>query len=70
MKVIRYQEQEKKQNPHQVDVRQLYGSEHAQIMHITLLPGEGINAHSAPVDVIFIVLEGNPIIKIGDEKIG
>lgn len=67
MKVVRYQDQDGQQNPHGVDVRKLYDKESAQVMHITLLPGEGLKPHKTPVDVFFIVLEGTPTITIGEE---
>jgi quercetin dioxygenase-like cupin family protein len=68
MKVIRYQDQEKNPNPHGVDVRKLYDKESAQVMHITLEPGEGLKPHKTPVDVFFVVLEGTPVIQVGDEE--
>ena len=55
-------------NPHGVKVSKLYATEHAQVMHITLNPGESIKKHITPVDVFFYVLEGTGIIEIGDEK--
>lgn len=58
---------EKKENPYQVDVRPLYNYASAQIMHITLQPGEGLKPHKTPVDVAFYVLEGTPTIRVGDE---
>jgi quercetin dioxygenase-like cupin family protein len=68
MKVIRFQDQEEHQNPHGVDVRKLYDKESAQVMHITLQPGEGLKPHKTPVDVFFVVLEGTPIVTIGEEE--
>ncbi|MDP2335050.1 MAG: cupin domain-containing protein [Bacteroidota bacterium] len=68
MKVVRYQDQERHQNPHGVDVRKLYDKESAQVMHITLQPGEGLKPHKTPVDVFFVVLEGTPTITIGEEE--
>lgn len=56
-----------KENPHKVDVRKLYDSEHAQMMHITLQAGESLKPHKTPVDAIFYVLEGTPSIHIADE---
>lgn len=41
------------QNPHGVEVRKLYDTEHAQAMHITLQPGERLRRHVTPVDVFF-----------------
>lgn len=57
-----------KENPHGVDVRVMYDVPSAQIMHLTLKPGESLKPHKTPVDVVFYVLEGEPTIHIGDEK--
>lgn len=55
-------------NPHGVDARMIYTHEHAQVVHITLRPGESLKRHITPVDVFFYVLEGEGVIEIGDEK--
>ena len=68
MRIVKYQEQEINPNPHGVDVRKLYDKESAQVMHITLQPGEGLKPHKTPVDVFFVVLEGTPTIVIGEEE--
>jgi quercetin dioxygenase-like cupin family protein len=68
MKVTRYQDQEKHPNPHGVDVRKMYDKESAQVSHITLNPGEGLKPHKTPVDVFFVVLEGTPVVQVGDEE--
>lgn len=68
MKVTKYQDEEKHPNPHGVDVRKLYDKESAQVSHITLLPGEGLKPHKTPVDVFFVVLEGTPVIQVGEEE--
>lgn len=60
----KYTSEEIKDNPHKVDVRQLYSAESAQVMHITLKPGESLKPHITPVDVVFYVLEGTPTIHI------
>lgn len=57
-----------KENPHKVDVRPLYNEASAQIMHITLQPGESLKPHKTPVDVAFYILEGEPTIHIGEES--
>jgi mannose-6-phosphate isomerase-like protein (cupin superfamily) len=57
------------ENPHDVDVRQLYNHDNAQAMHITLQPGQSLKPHITPVDVFFFVLEGTPDIQVGDEII-
>ncbi|MBN1785666.1 MAG: cupin domain-containing protein [Candidatus Methanofastidiosa archaeon] len=53
--------------PHNVDVRKLFESEHVQIVHIKLEPGEGLKKHITPVDVSFYVLEGEGTVQIGEE---
>jgi len=53
-----YLTEEVKENPHMVDVRKLYDKESAQIMHMTLKPGQSLKPHKTPVDVVFYILEG------------
>ncbi|MBT8508334.1 cupin [Methanomicrobiaceae archaeon CYW5] len=55
-------------NPHGVDARKIYDTEHAVGVHITLQPGESLKLHKTPVDVFFYVLEGCGIVRIGDEE--
>jgi mannose-6-phosphate isomerase-like protein (cupin superfamily) len=52
-----------------VEVCKLYDQPHAQVMHITLQPGESLRKHITPVDVFFYVLEGTGIVEIGEEKL-
>ena len=68
MKTTKVCDAQRVDNPHGVDVRKLYDSEHAQTMHITLKPGESLKRHSTPVDVFFYVLEGEGVVEIGDEE--
>ncbi len=56
------------ENPHNVDVRKLHGSESTDVVVITLQPGETLKKHVTPVDVLFYVLEGEGLIVIGDEQ--
>lgn len=62
-----YKTETAKENPHKVDVRQLYNEESAQVMHITLQAGETLKAHITPVNVVFYILEGSPTVRVGDE---
>lgn len=64
-----YKEAPKKDNPHKVDVCALYNHDNAQVMHMTLKPGESLKPHATPVDVFFYVLEGKPTILVGEESI-
>ena len=68
MKVTSYKEAPIVQTPHGVKVCKLYDSADAQVMHITLEPGESLKKHVTPVDVFFYVLEGTGVVEIGDEK--
>lgn len=54
-------------NPHGVDVRRVYESEHALSSIITLKPGEKLIRHITPVDVFFYVISGTGLVEIGDE---
>ena len=67
MKVIEMKSSPEKPNPHNVSVRMLYDTEHAQAVHIELKPGEALKKHVTPVDVFFYVLEGKGVVEIGDE---
>ncbi len=67
MKTISIHQSEPKQNPHGVEVKELYRQPDAQVMHVSLQPGEALKPHKTPVDVFFYVLEGNPTIYIGEE---
>lgn len=55
-------------NPHGVDARKVYDTEHAVMVHITLQPGESLKKHITPVDVAFYVLEGTGVVEIGEER--
>ena len=68
MKILPVTEAPESPNPHGVAVRKLYDTEHAQVMHITLQPGEALKRHITPVDVFFYALEGEGVVEIGDER--
>lgn len=68
MKTTKVTDAQSVQTPHGVNVRKLYDTEHAQVMHITLKPGESLKRHITPVDVFFYVLEGDGVVEIGDEE--
>lgn len=69
MIITKYKERDLKETPHKVDVRQLYDKDSAQVMHMTLKPGESLKPHKTPVDVFFYVLEGLPTVLVGEESI-
>ncbi|MDQ0289719.1 cupin domain-containing protein [Oligosphaera ethanolica] len=68
MKIVHAKKVPSVENPHKVQVGKLYDTEHAQVMHITLEPGQSLKRHITPVDVFFYVLEGTGIVEIGDVK--
>jgi mannose-6-phosphate isomerase-like protein (cupin superfamily) len=69
MKIVNVKDAKIKETPHKVDVRPLYNYENAQVMHITLQPGESLKPHLTPVDVFFYILEGSPHVMVGEENI-
>ena len=69
MDILRVSEQPVAENPHGIDVRRVYDSEHALSSHLTLKPGEQLIRHITPVDVFFYVLEGTGIVEVGDEEL-
>lgn len=69
MKTKNYKDAARVNNPHGVDARKLYESEHVQVVQIYLKAGENLIKHAAAVDVFFFVLEGEGIVEIGDEKL-
>ncbi len=68
MEFRNYKTEPIKENPHSVDVRRIYNDSSAQIMHLTLKPGEALKAHKTPVDVAFYVLEGTPTVHVGEDS--
>jgi quercetin dioxygenase-like cupin family protein len=68
MKIVEVKNVQSKPNPHGVDARSISDTESAQVVHITLQPGESLKKHITPVDVIFYVLEGQGVVEIGEER--
>ena len=68
MEVTKVSETESKKNPHGVDARPIYAHENAQVIVLTLQPGQSLKRHITPVDVFFYVLEGKGVVEVGDEK--
>lgn len=68
MEITKVSETESKKNPHGVDARPIYAHENAQVIVLTLQPGEALKRHITPVDVFFYVLEGKGKVEVGDEK--
>lgn len=69
MNFTKYTSLKPKENPHGVDVREIYNHEDAQIVHMILEPGQALKPHSTMVDVFMYILEGVSVIYIADEII-
>jgi len=67
MIILKVADAEADENVHGVDARLLYNTEHGQLVHLTLKPGEELRRHITPVDVFFYVLEGTGIVGRGRE---
>jgi quercetin dioxygenase-like cupin family protein len=68
MEITKVNETAISKNPHGVDARPIYAHENAQVIVLTLKPGESLRRHITPVDVFFYVLEGTGIVEVGEEK--
>ncbi|MFW6110911.1 MAG: cupin domain-containing protein [Thermoproteota archaeon] len=68
LEVTKLSEADSVENPHGVDARPIYSHKHAQVIVLTLQPGESLRRHITPVDVFFYVLEGRGIVEVGEEK--
>lgn len=68
MRIIKWEDAEISPNPHKVDARKIYDTKNAQVVVITLEPGERLKRHITSVDVVFYILEGEGRVEIGDEK--
>jgi len=54
--------------PFALNGRKMYSSPTAEIVHLTLKPGETVDRHSNPFDVVFYMLEGEATIEIDGVK--
>ena len=68
MKITRIENTTAFQNVHSVEAKQIYDTENATVIHMSLQPGQSLKKHVTPVDVFFYILEGKGIVEIGDEK--
>ena len=69
MEVRNYRNSDTVKNPHGIQSSKMYDKDHGVIMHLLLKAGQQLKPHITPVDVAFYVLEGNPTIEVGEEKI-
>lgn len=69
MNIVDVKNAPKMKHPFKIDTAKIYDTEHAVVIHMTLKAGENLKPHITPVDVFFYVLEGEPTIEIGEEKV-
>lgn len=56
------------ENPHAVESKRIYDTENAEVIHMSLRPGQSLKRHTTPVDVFFYILEGRGTVEVGDER--
>ncbi|MEI6090099.1 MAG: cupin domain-containing protein [bacterium] len=56
------------QVPFKLDGRVMFTSKENELIHLTLLPGEQLDLHSNPFDVVFFTLSGEGVLDIEGEK--
>ena len=54
-------------NVHDVEAKKIYAAENAEVIHMSLSPGQALKKHVTPVDVFFYILEGKGTVEIGEE---
>ena len=52
--------------PINIAAHKLFGSERNELIHLCFKPGETLDKHKNPFDVIFYVLEGNGTLEVDD----
>jgi len=55
--------------PFKLDGRIMFSSEKLELIHLTLQPGEKMEPHSQPFDVVFYGLSGNGILDLADQSV-
>jgi mannose-6-phosphate isomerase-like protein (cupin superfamily) len=68
MKITSPNKVEAFKNPHNVEAKKLYDTEHAEVIHMRIQPGQSLKKHITPVDVFFYILTGKGIVEIGEER--
>ena len=68
VKIVEVKSAQAGKNPHGVESKSLYNTEHATVTHLALKPGEQLKRHITPTDVFFYVLEGHGVVEVGEEQ--
>ena len=67
MKVQHYTTAALMENPFNLKVIKFHDSQDAELLHLTLTPGESMLPHIPPVTLLYYILEGRPTVRMGDE---
>lgn len=54
--------------PFNLDGRKMYTGHKVELIHLCLKPGEVLEKHANPFDVVFYILEGNGIVETDDQS--
>jgi quercetin dioxygenase-like cupin family protein len=57
------------QVPFKFDGRIMFSSDQLELIHLSLKPGEKMEPHSQPFDVVFYVLAGNGILELAAQSV-
>jgi len=68
MIVKHYGSEKKMENPWGLQVIKLHDSAYGEVLHLTLSPEESMIPHISPVNLLFFILEGEPLVRIDNEK--
>ncbi len=52
-----------------LDARRLHSTEHVEVVHISLAPGQSLQRHASPVDTAFLIVEGKGTIESGTDQV-
>ncbi len=56
------------QVPFNLDGRIMFSDQRVELVHLSLNPGEQIDLHANPFDVVFFTLEGNGLVLFEEQK--
>ena len=56
-------------NPHGVESKTIYNTDHGALTHLLIQPGQALKKHITSVDCFFYVVEGECEVEIGEEVV-
>lgn len=55
--------------PIPLDGRIIFSSDRFEAVHLTLKPGEGMELHAMPMEIVFFIREGTGTLRFADEEL-